>query len=98
MSWKPDFDGVTFVGVEKYTNQDTPSMCTKMSIQTKMLPQSLALVTEKSIQFLNVGFAGRKAMRMFAEYTTKGNGRVSDLDMHVAIQRARREAKSMGVK
>ena len=98
MSWKPDFDGVTFVGVEKYTNQDTPSMCTKMSIQTKMLPQSLALVTEKSIQFLNVGFAGRKAMRMFAEYTTKENGRVSDLDMHDAIQRARREAKSMGVK
>ena len=31
MSWKPEFDGVTFVGVEKYTNQDTPSMCMKTS-------------------------------------------------------------------
>ena len=98
MSWKPEFDGVTFVGVEKYTNQDTPSMCMKMPIQTKMLPQSLAIVTEKSIQFMNAGFAGRKAMRMFAEYVTKGNDRVSDVDMYGAIQRARREAKSMGAK
>lgn len=98
MSWKPEFDGVTFVGIEKYTNPDIPSLCIKTPVQTKMLPQSLAIVTEKNIQFMVAGFAGRKAMRMFAEYMTKGNARVSDVHMYDAIQRARRESKSMGVK
>lgn len=98
MGWKPDFNGVTFVGAETYTHQDTPSLCTKVDVKTKMLPQTLAFVTEKNIQFLNAGFAQRKAMRMFAEYMTKGNARVSDVNMYDAIQRARRESKCMGAK